>query len=215
MENRVLVGMCSGGDIKAQTVSCLLGLDAQGSIGFTVHVGGYKPHNMNQLVAEAKEAKATHILSIDCDMVFPRDALQKLLAADKDIVGANYLARGQFATQDRPWWVIKFVDENNVPKLVLPQDYPDELFECAAVGLGFTLINMRVFEKLSEPYFETDYTGKTGSQTADFRTEDVVFCEKVRAKGFKVWCEPTIDMGHLGTYNYHGKPHDLSDKPKS
>ena len=36
----------------------------------------------------------------------------------------------------------------------------------------------------------------------DFVGEDIYFCKKVNEAGFGVWCDPTIDVGHLGLYRY-------------
>ena len=192
----ILVGMCCGGTIQAQTMLSLLNF-LDGQTPFSLQIGGYKPHNMNRLVEEARSLKATHLLSIDPDMIFPPDAPQKLLNANKDIVGVNYRERGNHVTQYTPSSTIKFIGkEKNGFKTVNEEDFPKELFQCGAVGLGLTLINMRVFDKLPFPYFRTTETPNEHS------TEDIVFCQDARKKGFEVWCDPTIKMGHIGSYIY-------------
>lgn len=188
----VLLGLCSGGTIHAQTVASLIGIMQTTPVAISFQTGGYKPHNMNQLVKEAQRLGATHLLNMDSDMIIPPDALDKLLKADKDIVGAKYMARGE------GYSTLKFEkDGQYVP--VNPDDFPKELFECAAVGLGFTLINMRVFEKLPKPYF---YTYEKSDDREDFATEDIVFCQDARKAGFSVWCDPSIEVGHIGQYIY-------------
>jgi len=47
----------------------------------------------HSLVERALRQNPTHILFIDSDMEFPADTLNRLLAADKDIVGANCTTR--------------------------------------------------------------------------------------------------------------------------
>jgi hypothetical protein len=198
--NKVLIGMCSGGVVQAQTVVSLLGLAGgnQTPAAFSLQIGGYKPHSLNRLVEEAKSLECTHLLSIDCDMIFPPDGLQRLLEADKDIVGALYRARGNHETQDTPYSVIKFLKgkEADVYKSVPEEDVPKTLFQCGAVGLGLTLIKMEVFDKLPFPYFRTTETPDQHS------TEDIVFCQDAIKAGFEVWCDPTLSMGHLGQYTY-------------
>lgn len=195
-----LVGMCSGGAIQALTVNSLIdGLSAlEIPNALSIQIGGYKPHAMNNLVKDARQIKATHLLNVDCDMIFPPDAIPKLLQANKDIVGVNYRWRGNHVTQDAPQSTVRFPgNEKNGYRTVLEEDFPKELFECAAVGLGLTLIDMRVFDKLPFPYFRTQENEETGH-----RTEDIVFCRDARKLGFEVWCDPTIKMGHLGSYIY-------------
>jgi len=191
----VLVGMCCGGEIKYRTVLSLLGLLGETPVGaVSIQSGGYKPFNMNKLVEEAKKVDATHLMSIDADMIFPADGLERLLGADKDIVGANYRFRGVLADQDTPASVIKFEGKDGY-RNVLEPDFPKELFECGAVGLGFTLIKMSVFDKLKKPYF---YIKEDPLPS----TEDIVFCQDARKAGIKIFCDPTIKMGHYGSYVY-------------
>lgn len=191
----ILVGMCCGGTVEAQTMLSLLNL-LDGQTPFSIQIGGYKPHSMNNLVKEAQSLKATHLLSIDPDMIFPADGLAKLVAAKKDIVGVNYRARGNHVTQDAPASTIKFPGkEENGYRTVNEEDFPTELFECAAVGLGLTLIDMKVFDKLPFPWFHT-------TETSEHSTEDIVFCKEAREAGFEVWCDPKIEMGHIGKYVY-------------
>jgi GT2 family glycosyltransferase len=195
----ILIGMCSGGDVKALTVMSLV--DLFGTFpepnALSLQIGGYKPHGMNNLVRDAKEINATHLLNIDSDMIFPPDALQKLLKADKDIVGVNYRQRGNHQDQDFTVSTIKFPNEDNTGyREVRVNDFPTELFECAAVGLGLTLIKMEVFDKLPFPWFRTTENKELHS------TEDIVFCKDAREAGFEVWCDPTIQMKHIGHYLY-------------
>lgn len=196
----ILVGMCSGGDLKALTVLSLIDLLGEIKVpnALSIQLGGYKPHGMNQLVKDAREINATHLLNIDCDMIFPPDAFEKLYKANKDIVGVNYRQRGNHLDQDAPASTVKFIGtEKNGYRYVEEKDFPTELFECAAVGLGLTLINMKIFNKLPFPWFHTTETEEIGHST-----EDIVFCKEAREQGFEVWCDPTIKMGHIGGYIY-------------
>ncbi len=193
----ILVGMCSSENIKALTNLSLMELLGRESdkVVYSNQIGGYKPHGMNNLVRDAREVGATHLLNIDSDMTFPPDALERLLKADRDIVGAAYNQRGNHLDQGAPTTTVKFLGENGY-KAVQPGDFPTELFECGAVGLGLTLINMRVFDSLPFPWFHTTETMEEHS------TEDIVFCKEAREKGFEVWCDPTLLMGHIGSYIY-------------
>lgn len=194
----ILIGICTGGTIQSLTVMSLVDLlgSYPESNAMSIQIGGYKPHGMNNLVRDAKQVNATHLLNIDADMTFPPDSIERLLAHDKDIVGANYKQRGNHENQNTPISVTKFIGNDGNYKEVKAEDFPTELFECGAVGLGLTLINMKVFDKLPFPWFRTreDENGHS--------TEDIVFCQDAREKGFEVWCDPTLNMSHIGTYLY-------------
>jgi hypothetical protein len=194
----ILVGVCCGGQIQALTTLSLIDLlgSSKAPNALSIQIGGYKPHGMNNLIKDARQINATHLLNIDADMTFPPDALDLLLAQDKDIIGANYRQRGNHENQNTPISVTKFIgDGPNGYKEVLSGDFPTETFECAAVGLGLTLINMRVFEDWDLP-FHTVETEEIHS------TEDIVFCNEARERGFKVFCDPTLNMGHIGQFIY-------------
>lgn len=188
--------MCSGGTIQTLTVLSLVDLLGGAKVpnALSVQIGGYKPHGMNNLVKDARQIEASHLLNIDSDMIFPPDALERLLKADKDIVGANYHQRGNHLDQDNRSSVTKF-EENGEYVSKLEEDFPKKLFECAAVGLGLTLINMKVFDSLPFPWFHT-------TEGEEHSTEDIVFCQDARKLGFEVWCLPDLKMGHIGSYIY-------------
>lgn len=192
----ILIGICSGGTIHAETVTSLIGaLETLGDKGVGVSVscqiGGYKPHNMNRLVQEAQDHNLTHLMSIDCDMIFPSSGVLRLLDADKDIIGANYNQRATAQSGEGLISTVKMAD--NKGKLMSMNELPGQLFKCWSLGLGFTLMKMSIFDKLEKPYFR-DYEDDKG----DFHTEDVEFFTKCQKAGFEVWCNPTIKMGHIG-----------------
>ncbi|MCA9333853.1 hypothetical protein KC963_02295 [Candidatus Saccharibacteria bacterium] len=199
---KILIGICTGGTIHAQTVVSLIGaLDRlkEEQIDFTVsiQIGGYKQASMNRLVEQAKKGGFDYYMSIDCDMIFPKDGIIRLLDNHKDIVGANYSVRGTAVNGNPREAVVKVVDENG-KKLNLPlSSLPKSLFKCFSLGNGFTLYKMSVFDKIPEPWFEA-----REDENGDFSTEDVHFMAKAYEVGIGVWCNPQIKIGHIGTFNY-------------
>jgi hypothetical protein len=69
-----------------------------------------------------------------------------------------------------------------------------ELFECRAVGTGIMLIKTSIFLKIPRPWFKMR-TARTGMT---LEGEDWYFCKKARKAGFSVWCDPTLECGHIG-----------------
>ncbi len=64
-----------------------------------------------------------------------------------------------------------------------------ELQEVAVQGGGCMLIRMSVFDKIESPWFETEKQHGT----------DLQICTKIRNAGFKVYCDTSIQIGHVMT----------------
>jgi len=65
-----------------------------------------------------------------------------------------------------------------------------------AIGTGCLLIKRHVFEKVKVPWFEYQWNGDPDGKMI---TEDLVFCEKAKKLGFKIYCDGTIKCGHVGS----------------
>lgn len=201
---KILVGICNSGVIHAQTVVSLIGalnkLNGEGNIDYKVsmQIGGDKPRGMNMLAKETLDEDYDYLMSIDSDMIFPADGILKLIENDKDIVGANYAVRGNSINGAAREAVIKMANKKG-KKIEMPvTDLPKRLFKCRALGNGFTLYKRKVFAGAPRPYFRN-----IEHEDGTWSTEDVLFMEEAQDKGgFEVWCNPTIEMGHIGTTNY-------------
>lgn len=160
-------------------------------------------------VRKAQQAGCDRLLFVDTDMEFESHALSQLLSHDKPIIGVNYFTRDQTKSVS----TIK-LKGNQGPtgetRRGSVNDLPSEVFEVFAVGTGFMLIDMKVFEKTPQPWFRNTYDGETG----DFRYgDDVWFCKQAIAAGFSVWCDPTLIIGHRGSFLYMGQPSTQVDIP--
>lgn len=134
----------------------------------------------------AMEHNAEYMLFIDSDMVFPTNALGRLLAHDKDVVGATYVKR-----------VPPF---ESLGSLVVPPtfDGSGKLLEMYELPTGFLMIRMSVFDRLKKPYFRFDVNEERGFNIG----EDYLFCRRVREAGIRVWCDYALseEIGHIGQH---------------
>lgn len=198
----ILIGMATGGTVRSETVTSLIGamevIRGHGvGTNLRLEIGGYVTMNRNRLVRHALETHTSHLLFIDNDMVFNPSAIQRLVDSDKDIVGVNYNARG---TPGQPVVsTIKIVDPANDPNKdkIITTEFSAQLFTLYALGTGFMLIKTHVFEKMESPWF---VAGE--DKNGECFTEDVEFCRKAHIAGFDVWCNPTIQIKHIGNYEY-------------
>jgi hypothetical protein len=144
-----------------------------------------------QLVEQALQTNATHILWLDSDMKFPSDIIDRLLSHDKDIIACNY------STRVAPHRPVAFTSMIDMDDRLLETRGISEVF---AVGMGCMLVNIDVYKNMSKPYFSvswnSDYTSLEG--------EDLFFCKKARTKEYKVWIdnESSQFISHVGTREY-------------
>jgi hypothetical protein len=199
MSVRVQVSMPVYGDIKAPTVHslipmlCAFSIDrvskGEDALSFLTDMGTIIFEQRNSLAEMAVKDDATHVLWIDGDMTFPADALERLLAHDKDIVGANYSRRRRpcvpTARKDGAWV------------------YPDEhsgLIEVEALGMGFMLVKADVFKNIDAPWHNFAINPHTGKGIG----EDFYFCYNATAAGYKVFCDMDLskEVRHLGEHSF-------------
>lgn len=138
----------------------------------------------------ALAAKSDYLVFIDTDIQFPADALTKLLAHGKDIIGGTYHEKRLPLVS-----TVKLNDLND--GATVAHTLPDAPFQCASVATGFMAINLkRLTACMAPPCFAYS------SQGGQFMGEDVAFCRRARAAGLEVWCDPTIPLLHIGDFAY-------------
>jgi len=136
----------------------------------------------NIIVGAAQAAKATHLLFLDSDLVFPADTLARLLRHDRDIVGGLYPQR---APPHHPLGVTLQGEHTSVIS---------GLTEMKIMPTGCLLIRLRVFDRLTKPYFNTRVEGEK------LVGEDYDFCLRATGAGFSIWCDGDLsrELGHIG-----------------
>lgn len=145
----------------------------------------------HQLVCDALEWGATHILFADCDQTFPPDLIHRLMAHKQMVVGANIVTK-----QIPAVFCATGLDGKRVKTLAASSG----LEEVRVCGTGVMLIDTRVFAKLSIPYFLMPYN----PDTRTFLGEDVYFSGILREAGFKIYIDHDVskEVGHIGQLEY-------------
>jgi hypothetical protein len=167
-------------------------------------------------VAEARNICAQFVLDHkiewlyfrDDDTVAPPDAINKLFSDKLPIVGGNYMSKQQPPHH-----------------LILQGGYlagydewrMGEVIECDNIGMGMTLIHHDVLKKIEDekgrPWFKTIHClGENDIQDiapgGARMTEDVYFCTKARAVGYKIHVDTGVQGVHIDVksntkYYYH------------
>lgn len=144
------------------------------------------PKNCNALVRDTLAGPYQWLFIMGDDHVFDPDIVVRLLAHDVDIVVPNCLKRPV------PWEPVTF--HRNQDGYYYTADLPAEgLTEIDAAGSAGMLIRRHVLEALAEPWFEAQ-------PESGYMNEDVYFCEKAREAGYRIYCDPTVLLGHIA---YH------------
>lgn len=158
-------------------------------------------------VIQAQKAGCSHVLFLDDDMLFEFDTLDRLLAHGKEIVGVNSYSRILPLSS-----TVGLMDKEG--KYIHPDKHtawemkvPDELFECFSIGTGVALIDIKVFESIEKPWFKFNMH-EDGYM---IEGEDSWFCSQARNKGYKIWCDGTLEILHVGNYLY-GKKEDVHNE---
>jgi hypothetical protein len=150
--------------------------------------------------------EAQWLLFVDADMTPPPDTVERLLQHDVDIVGAMYFGRvPPFRAEFEP---------------LVGQVFPISagamgLRPVTWVGAGCLLVRRRVFEQLRPPWFRFDALGAN---------EDLDFCARARAAGFRIWMDCDLEVGHVGVtpidrrfvlaWHETGRPSPIRDQPE-
>lgn len=150
------------------------------------------------IVMHAFATKATHILWLDSDMRFPADTLIRLLARNRECVGANYSGRrvpsGPVAHRGL---------EQPVTELVYTHEHSTGLERVDGVGMGCLLTRMTVFEKVAAPWFPIQW-GVAADGSWAMMGEDMGFFRLALKQGVACWIDHdlTKDVRHVGTFEY-------------
>lgn len=190
----VTIGIPSMGSVKTFTMSSIIDIIAKDpspkSFSYPVHTYTHEARRI--CVEEAMNAGSSHLFFLDSDMAVRGTVIQQLAKHHKPVVGALYNERRLPLTN-----TVKFWDNGSMAPRT-SSEMPKTLFQCYAIATGCMLIDMKVFEKVEKPWFFYSYF-PDGSM--DYG-EDVWFCDRVNKAGFSVWCDPTIEIKHIGDFAY-------------
>lgn len=136
----------------------------------------------------AKDVEGNWLLFLDSDMEYPPDTLNRLLAHDVDVVG------GMCYRKVPPYNPTIYKKQRYSEDMCYMSTWPEnQLIEVDATGAACLLIKREVLEALPDPIFEDSKV-----------SEDMTFCKKARAAGFKVYVDTSLHIGHVGQEKVYG-----------
>ncbi len=187
---RIAIGVPTNRLIKPKTAASVMNLVAHSQHEYQILVStrGYNTsENRNWIAAQALRKACDYLFFIDDDMILPENALETLLDRKKDIIGGVYMTK-----YERQEPVVEYLHDHSATKPTR------SIFEVAAIGTGAMLINCDVFKKLPQPWFKYEWHDNGMVK----RSHDWIFCEDARNAGYRVWADDTLDIKHIGQYEY-------------
>jgi hypothetical protein len=210
----VMVGIPAGRDLPALTVKSLIGTfqlcrthQVPCQLGMVIG-SSVVQWARDEVVDLFLKSDATRLFWIDSDMVWEPEQFMRLLALSqyRDVICAAYPAK-----KEQPTFYVNWDQSGGLTQ----GDYG--LIEVFGVGLGFTVMSRKVVEQLAEnaPKVADAVSERTLASvfridTVDGkrRGEDMAFFADIRALGHKIFLDPAVDLGHIGTKTYTGSIRD-------
>lgn len=210
----VTVAVCAHRDIKAAVWEKLWALSLCENPKVTVRVV-----DGDALISRSRSRAATYFLEktnddilmfVDDDIVISTLDATKLMweawQLELPIIGAAYVTK----SQEKPGFAIRPLDTRQ-----MEFGPGGKTYEVRSVSTGCMLIRREVLNKFINenvsplcvhgaakyyPFFQHEKMIIDGAM--EDMSEDWYFCERARRLGYKVWCDTTIKLGHIGPYEY-------------
>lgn len=183
---KILLGVICLENIRAKTVATIASImKAYPETNLMIKQGCYLHKSREEVCLAAITGGYDYLFFIDADMCFSSQVLGRLLEAKKEIIGAHYNMR------HLPLVSTMKIKDANGNITARSGEMPKEPFKVYAVGTGCMLIKTSCLNKIPRPWF---WYGTPEKQEG----EDVGFCRVAQEAGVDVWCEPTVEVGHIG-----------------
>lgn len=187
-KKKILIAIPTARNIEVDTFKSIYDLEVpDGYETDFQYFYGYQIDQVRNLIADWVVNKYDYLFAVDSDISFPRDTLKKLLEHNASVVSGIYRQR-------LPDQHIEVFDKGGW-RMGLDEIIDKGLVEVGGVGFGCVLVKKQVFVDIGYPQFEY----KSALRHEDTVSEDWIFCQKARDKGYKIYVDSTIHCGHHGS----------------
>ena len=191
---KILIAIPTARYIEADTFKSIYDLEVPEGYETTFqYFYGYRVDQVRNLIADWVVRDFDYLFSVDHDITFPPDTLKKLLAHDQDLVSGVYRQRLEPQQLEiyEPWGGRMSTED------LYAKNW--RLIGIGGCGFGCVLVKKEVLESVGYPQFEYHPALDHGNTIS----EDTDFCKKAIVKGFKLWCDPSVRCGHIGSTTMH------------
>lgn len=142
------------------------------------------------LAKRAREGNYTHVLWLDADMVFNPSIFETLWSDNFDMVCGLFRSRHNnkraYALFSSLYPAVRYEALESNPELL------EDIFTVEGCGFGCVLTTVELLERVLDNNNNTCFM-----PTRNFG-EDLAFCERVRNLGVDIYCDPVVEVGHIG-----------------
>lgn len=159
---------------------------------------------LRQLEHFINNSEAEWFINIDCDELWSKDAITKLVKNDADIVSAPVHYKNP------PYTPNFFLYDRGLNQVMPVLEYiNDKPFEVDGVGFGFIAIKrdaaLQLYHHYGEKLFKSPRYNSWGNHVLG---EDLSFCYRAKQLGLKIVVDPQVSVAHLsyspiGRDDYH------------
>lgn len=204
---RLYISVASNRDWKPAFGACLAQLTSELACG--LKTPGYKltqyflrPITQSSCLPIAKErfiddlisGDYTHWLSLDDDMTFPMDIVDRLISHGREVVTCN--------ARQKTYDDLYRIHGSTTGLNGKPVDSTGKsgLQELMHMGGAIFLAEVKAFRDIPKPHFQVLWSEHHNNYVG----EDVYFSTLMRTKGVKLWCDHDTSqfIGHIGDYEY-------------
>ena len=205
---RTMIAVPCMDQVPALFCQSLAMLKKVGQVSVAFQIGSLIYTSRNNLATKALQSEADYVLWLDSDMVFEPDLLERMFAVmeehDLDILTGLYFRR---VNPYSPVLFDRLEMQRGVCEWSNFKSLPDELFEVGGCGFGCVLMKTDVFIDVQARHHAMfDPILGTG--------EDLAFCWRARDVGYKIMCDPSIVVGHVGNIIVNDKFYKEFNKNK-
>ena len=190
---KTLIAIPSMDSVPTLFAQSLATLRRVGECSVAFEIGSLVYNSRNDLAKKAIEMESDYVLWLDSDMVFNPNTLELMF---KTMTEKNLdILTGLYFRRVHPYSPVLFdqleIDSDNACHWTNFESIPDELFEVGGCGFGCVLMKTEVFFSVMAKF------GNMFSPLGNVG-EDLSFCWRARQCGYKVYCDPSIALGHIG-----------------
>jgi FkbM family methyltransferase len=196
VKKKILIGIPTSKNIEVETFKSIYDLTVpdEYEVDFQ-YFYGYNIDQVRNLIASWAINGYDYLFSVDSDIVLPKDCLVKMLSHDVDIVSGLYIQR---KPEEHILEIYRSNDSGGVSNIPYSELPLNSLIPIDGCGFGCVLIKSNVFAEVGYPQFKYH-------SALDHRytvSEDVDFCKKSAARGFKLFADTSIHCEHVGSTKF-------------